>query len=145
MRIVRFEPAHLEALRLQPAQAAMAPDLTPDYARALAAQPAAFTALGDDGDVLAVCGCVERWPGCAVAWALVSCDAGREMRALVRAMRGYFDHAVPWRRVEAYVDAGFDAGDRLAELLGFEREARARAFRPDGGDATIWVKIQPSS
>lgn len=142
MRLVRFEPAHLEALRLQPAQAHMLGEIeTEGYAAMLAAE-GGFTALGEDGAVLAVAGVSARWQGVGMIWALISCEAGPHMRSLVRAAKGYLENVGEWHRVEASVDVGFLAGDRLLTLLGFEREGLARRYRPDGGDCTIWAKIR---
>lgn len=142
MRVVRFQRDHLKALTLQPAQAYMLGEVSAaGYAEMLEAE-GAFTAIDDVGRVLAVAGVSSRWKGVGMLWALISCDAGPHMRTLIRATKGYLEHAGDWHRVEASVDVGFAAGERLLVLLGFEREGLARRYRPDGGDCTIWAKIR---
>lgn len=142
MRIVRFEAAHLDALRLQPAQAYFsAAILAPGYGEMLEREAVAFTGLGATGEVIAIAGIAERWEGNGTAFALVSCDAGRHMRVVVRAIAGFLEQA-PWRRIEAAVDVGFDAGERMMRMLGFEREGLARAYTPTGGDCWIYARIK---
>lgn len=142
MKIVPFRASHLQAIKLQPAQGHFIGALMDaDYGLMLEGTTA-FTALDDEGRVIACCGCEERWENCATAWALLSSDAGKHMVWLVRAVRGFIWHAAPWRRVEAAVDVGFDAGNRLVQMLGFQQEGVARAYRPDGGDCTIWARIK---
>lgn len=143
MRVEAYRPEHLRSLELQQAQAhfrGRADDA--DYARALAIPGNSFTAL--DGDrVIACSGCVEVWDNRAMAWALVSQDAGRHMLGVHRAVHGFL-MAAKWRRVEAYVDAGFDAGMRWMDLLGFQLETPEpmRAFRPDGGDCFLFSRTK---
>lgn len=143
MRVVRFEPDHLKVLHLQPAQAYMLGEVEADGYAAMLAAEGGFTALDEAGKVLAVAGVSGRWRKVGVIWALISCDAGPHMRTLIRATRGYLENVGDWHRVEASVDVGFEAGERLLMLLGFEREGLARRYRPDGGDCTIWAKIKP--
>ena len=142
MRIVRFQRDHLKALQLQPAQAYMLGEVSAaGYGEMLEAE-GAFTAMDDVGRVLAVAGVSARWQGVGTLWALIACDAGPHMRTLIRATKGYLENVGGCHRVESSVDVGFDAGERLLELLGFEREGLARRYRPDGGDCTIWAKIR---
>lgn len=142
MKIVAFRAEHLEGLRLQPAQSHMIGMLAENGYGAMLENGPSFTALDDAGHVLICAGFDERWTGCAQAWALLSCDAGRHMIGIVRALRGYIDNVAPWHRIEAAVDVGFVAGERLLELLGFEFEGIARAYRPDGGNCTMWARIK---
>lgn len=142
MKIVPFRAWHLQAIKLQPAQGHFIGSLMDLNYGLMLEGTTAFTAMDDQGQVIACCGCEERWENCATAWALLSADAGKHMVWLVRAVRGFIWHAAPWHRVEAAVDVGFDAGDRLVKLLGFQREGIARAYRPDGGDCTIWSRIK---
>jgi len=142
MKIIPFSAEHLGRICLQPAQSHMLGVLCQDGYGAMLEKCTAFTAMDDAGKVLICAGFEERWEGCAQAWALLSCDAGRNMVGIVRALRGYIDHVAPWRRIESAVDVGFMPGERLLELLGFEYEGLARAYRPDGGNCTIWAKIR---
>jgi len=142
MRIVPFSAEHLRQIELQPAQSHMIEALRQDGYGAMLENCTAFTAMDDAGKVLICAGFEERWEGCAQAWALLSCYAGRHMVSIVRALRGYIDHVAPWHRIESAVDVGFTHGERLLEMLGFEFEGLARAYRPDGGNCTIWAKIR---
>lgn len=142
MKIVPFVAKHLADINLQPAQQHMLGMLEQDGYGTMLERCTAFTALGMDGKVLICAGFEERWEGCAQAWALLSRDAGRNMVGIVRALRGYIDHVAPWRRIESAVDVGFIPGERLLELLGFEFEGLARAYRPDGGNCTMWARIK---
>jgi RimJ/RimL family protein N-acetyltransferase len=47
-----------------------------------------------------------------------------------------------FKRVEAYVDANFEAGHRWITMLGFEREGYMRAFSPLGDDAVLYARIK---
>jgi hypothetical protein len=142
MRIVRFQASHLTILKLQEAQQYFAGTVLDEGYGAMLEQSMAFTALDDTGQVIVCAGCEERWDGCATAWALLSCDAGQHMVGVVRAVKGFMQHVAPWRRVEAAVDVGFEPGERLMKLLGFECEGVAKAYRPDGADCTIWARIK---
>lgn len=143
MRVEAYRPEHLRALELQQAQAHFRGQADDEaYARALAIPGHSFTAM--DGDrVIGCAGCVEIWDNRAMAWALVSRDAGRNMVGVHRAVLGFL-MAAKWRRVEAYVDAGFEPGMRWMELLGFRLDTPEpmRAFRPDGGNCFLFSRIK---
>ncbi|MFN8995161.1 MAG: hypothetical protein ACK5X3_16065 [Pseudomonadota bacterium] len=139
MEIVPYAREHLLALRVQPAQADAAPWITPDYAASLEG--------GTSWTVLANCrpvfcgGSWELWPGRALVWAILSPEAGPHMARITRGVRRYLG-LLPHRRVECYVDAGFEQGARWAAMLGFEREATLRAFLPNGNDAHIYARVR---
>lgn len=143
MKVVAFHPDHVRALELQDAQQYFAGTLSGDeYARALAKSGAAFTAL--DGDrVIACSGCVEIWDNRAMAWALISKDAGRHMLGIHKAVAGFLSGA-KWRRIEATVDAGFESGMRWMGMLGFVRETQnpMKAYRPDGGNCYLFARVK---
>lgn len=140
MRIVPFEPWHLRKLTLQEAQAWMGPMLRADYGESLKNGGPCFTALDGD-DVLACSGVLRMWDNRDQAWALMSEHAGRQFVAIYRAIRRFLDmHDA--RRVEATVDAGFEAGHRLMRLLGFEREGLMRAYLPDGRDCDLYARVR---
>jgi len=144
MRVVAFRPEHVRTLELQEAQRYFVGDISGEaYGRMLAQSPYAFTAL--DGDrVIACSGCVEIWDNRAMAWALISKDAGRNMVGVHKAVAGFLAGA-KWRRIEATVDVGFEAGMRWLTMLGFECETPdrpMRAYRPDGGDCYLFSRIK---
>jgi len=133
--LVPFDPAHVGQMRVQRMQAHEldAQSLADPYGRA-------WTAMAD-GAPVACGGLVEVWTGRAYAWALLSESAGPHMLALTRAIRSGLAQS-PFRRVEMAVDAGFDAGRRWAELLGFRLETPEpmRAFLPNGRDAYLFAR-----
>jgi len=143
MRIVAFRPEHVRALELQDAQRYFVGDISgEDYGRMLAQSPYAFSAI--DGDrVIGCSGCVEIWDNRAMAWALISKDAGRNMVGIHKAVAGFLAGA-KWRRIEAYADEGFVAGARWLTMLGFQRETPEpmRAYRPDGGNCFLYSRVK---
>lgn len=143
MNIVAFKAAHLQWLELQEAQAYLSADIIkPEHARMIEQAGQSFTAMVGD-KVLACSGTAEVWTGRAVAWALISKDAGRHMVGIHKAVAGYLS-AAKYKRIEAWVDEGFEPGMRWLELLGFTRETPLpmRGFRPDGGSCFLFSKVK---
>lgn len=125
MNIVAFRADHLKQLQLQDAQQYFNAEFgNPDYGMQLQASRYAFTGMAGD-QVIGCAGVHELWTGRAVAWALLSKDAGPHFAAIHKAASGFFK-GCPFRRVEAMVEDGFDAGHRWVRLLGFKNET------PDG-------------
>lgn len=143
MIVTAFRAEHLQRLTLQPAQVHLSAELLkPGYAAMLTAGGPCFTAE-HDGRVIACAGVVEVWPGRGMAWALVGEGAGRAMLAIHRAVSGFLIQA-PYRRIEATVDAGFDAAQRWIEMLGFTCETPngMRGFNPDGSDSFLYSRVK---
>jgi hypothetical protein len=143
MNIVAFKAIHLQWLELQQAQAYLSADFAqPEQARLIEQAGNSFTAMVG-GKVIACAGTVEIWTDRAVAWALISKDAGRNMVGLHKAVAGYFS-AAKYKRIEAWVDEGFEPGMRWLRLLGFTLETPTpmRGFRPDGGSCFLFSKVK---
>ena len=142
-QIVAFKAGHLQALELQESQRYLSSSLASHgYARMIEQTGQSFTAV-KDGRVLACAGVAEVWEGRAVAWALISKDAGRGMVSIHKAAAGYLC-ASKYRRIEAWVDDGFIPGIRWLEMLGFTLETPMpmRGFRPDGGACFLFSKVK---
>lgn len=142
MNIVAFRAEHLAGLQLQDAQAYLSAEIAlPEHGRMLERSGQCFTALVGDR-VLACSGVAQVWEGRGVAWALVSREAGRHMVGIHRAVAGYLS-AAKYRRIEAWVDEGFEPGMRWLEMLGFacETPQPMRGFRPDGGACYLFSKV----
>jgi len=140
MIVVPYQAKHLEALELQDGQAYCAPHLTPEYAKALEGQ-FAFTALVD-GRVIGVGGVAELWTHRALLWSFVDRRAGPHFVSVHRATQRFLD-MLPYRRIEAEVDVGFEPGHRWIKALGFTLEAPCmRAFRVDGGDSSLYARVK---
>lgn len=143
MRIVKFQASHLAALELQEAQKYFHADCGgPDYGQALAASPFSFSAV-EGKRVIGCAGVHEVWAGRAVAWALLSKDAGPHFRTIHRAAKGFIEQA-PWRRIEMMVEGGFAAGHRWAKLLGFacETPAGMPGYSPTGVDFYLYSRVK---
>lgn len=148
VEFIPFEPAHLASLNLQASQASLQPWLA-----VLAGQPEQLAArvvpgwwwTGTiDGAVVGCAGVMPRWLGCATAVAMlgeIPPTAWVRVTGLVRhVLREVHRHG--YRRVEASVEDGFDAGHRWAAALGFEREGLMRAYAPDGADCWLYARVR---
>lgn len=140
MIVVPYQPHHLAALEMQPAQAAVAHTIPEGYDTWLHEVGPAFTVLGPAG-VLALCGLAEEWEGRAQCWAMLSVHVGRNMLALTRAVRAHFD-AAPYRRIEAQTPEDFQEGHRWLRLLGFACEGPMANYYPDGRTAIRYARIK---
>lgn len=140
VEVVPFRASHLEALTLQPAQAAWRGRIDGEAGAALEASGLAWTLFGG-GRVVGCGGVIDRGGGRGEAWALLAQDAGTAMLAATRAVRRYFETA-PFRRIEAVTAVDFLPAARWTRLLGFQREGRMRAFCDGGGDADRWAIIK---
>lgn len=130
-----------DRLKVQPAQRYNSEmldanvDLTP-----LVSQGLAWT-HEHEGEIVAVGGLDPQWQNRAVAFAMLSDTAGRHMLRLHRWWNNWLDQC-PFRRVEAYVDVGFQPGIRWVTMSGFKLEAYKQCFRPDGADMLEFVRIK---
>ncbi len=139
MEITPYNRKHLLAIKLQPAQADAAGWITPDYAASL--EGSATWTVMNQGRPVFCGGAWNIWPGRAVVWAILAEGAGRIMPRITRATMRYLE-LLPERRVECYVDAGFQQGERWARMLGFAHEAKLRAFLPNGNDAHLYARVR---
>lgn len=119
----------------------MQPTLSqPDYGPSLAKAGPAYS-LVDGDEVFASAGLIPQWEHRAVAWALISAEAGKHFFLIHKAVRRALTFH-NYRRVETSVACNFEQGHRWAQLLGFEREGRMRAFTPDGQDCDLYARVQ---
>lgn len=138
MTVVELEEHHLLALDLQPRQAALGVQLGDPRHRADLLQFEGYAGI-QEGRVVCTAGAIPESPGRALVWALL---AGRlPMVAVHRAVLRWIE-AQDIRRMETWVQVGHRAGERWAEMLGFEREGCMRAFLPDGADAWLYARVR---
>jgi hypothetical protein len=140
LEVVAYRPEHLHQLALQPHQQHLGPALKEHgWAEKVDRAGPCWTALAD-GRPICCAGFQDCWEGRAIAWAILSDDAGPHMLWLTRKVRQALD-AYPADRIEAQALEGFAPAVRWAELLGFETEAVLRRFH-QGRDyrAFIWLK-----
>jgi hypothetical protein len=133
--VVAFTSSHLRHITPQAAQVSEV-----NSATTAAEYGQAWTAL-IGGVPIACAGLVEIWQGRAYAWALLAEGAGRYLLPVTREIRSRLD-ASGFARVEMAVDAGFIAGCRWAELLGFKLETPEpmRKYLPNGRDAYLYAR-----
>ena len=137
-RIEPFKASHISMFRPQDAQAH---EPAPDAAyTAIEAAGLSFTGFRDD-TILACCGYIDMWPGRALCWTRIAFAATRHDMLWIHRQVAKFIEANPRRRLEMTVDAGFYAGFRWAELLGFDKEALLRAYDPSGRDHVGYCKV----
>jgi hypothetical protein len=148
MWIAAFRAEHLTAIELQAAQAELS---MPLRRRAAEAGPAieatgmGWTAIEGTQPVMSA-GILPQWPGRAVAWALVGkAVPRRRWPRLTRIVRQSLEdaHAAGYRRIEATVVQGHDAGLRWMKLLGFRRVGLLRAYDPFGNDHWLFERVRP--
>lgn len=141
MIVVPFESKHLLDMQLQRAQNGSKTFITPEYAKMLEGQYA-FTAMTDEGEVVAVGGVAELWENRGLAWTFIDERASQHFVALHKLVRDFLD-MLPYRRIEAETSCDFTPGHRWLRMLGFEMEAeRMRAFQPDGSDSALYAKVK---
>lgn len=93
------------------------------------------------GEVVGAAGVIMCHAHRGIAWALFTDGAKRHFRHVHRAVKDFLA-SQPIKRLEAYVDCDFEAGQRWAARLGFALELeRMRHFLPDGRDAAMWVRF----
>lgn len=91
---------------------------------------------------VAAAGIVPIYNHRAMAWALMSRDAGPYMRQITRKVRSALDLS-PYKRIEMLVDYEFKAGHQWAKMLGFKVEApRMIMSGVYGNDETMYVRIK---
>lgn len=140
VHIEPFRPEHLTTLALQPSQTAFSRYFDPEYGPALQNAGPCFSAFEGD-EVIACSGVVKQWDNRATAWALISENAGKNFVRIHKAVKRFLE-STDFARVEAYVDADFEAGHRWIAMLGFEREGYMRQFTPSGGDAVLYARLK---
>lgn len=132
MEIVPFRAEHLFNIDVQESQQHLVGYITPELAKALEGS-ASFSAIADDGSVLACSGVQPMWDNRAIAWAYLRRDLGANFVKIHRAVKRFLD-AYPCRRIEATVDEGFAEGVRWMGMLGFKLETPLpmAAYLPNG-------------
>lgn len=144
MRIEPFQPKHMAGLagRLNESQALPDTQCTEEFGQRLAAVGEAYTALADDGRVMAICGAMPLWANRVHLWAFLATDSGPHMLGITRGVRRFLE-ASDYARVEAEVSEGFDAGHRWVRMLGFQCETPngMAAFFPGGVRGYLYSKV----
>lgn len=129
---------HFDRIRLQPAQQYIRGWMNREIQEAWVNLGA--LALLDGEEVLMLYGAFEMWEGRGVLWGLLAEGIGSRFTALHRESLAFVE-GLPFRRLEATVDAGFTQGERWIKMLGFRLETPCmRGYLPNGGDAAMYVR-----
>lgn len=99
--------------------------------------------LMEDAKPFACAGVLPYWENRALVWSFLSADVAPANFWAVHAAARQFLDGLPFRRLEAAVDVGFENGHRWMKALGFRVEAPLmRAFQVDGRDCVGYVRIK---
>lgn len=93
------------------------------------------------GHPIAAFGLWPQWEGVFSTWAWFTAECPEHALGLIRIARGYVARAqeeLGAKRIQAEVSCDLPGGVRLAELIGFEREGRMRAYGL-GGRGDYWL------
>ena len=142
MIVTQFKAEHLRKIIEQDATARLGEFIRPDHIEALERSQYSFTGMTGAGRVIGCAGVVEHWPGRGEAWAALDRDCGRQMIAITKTAKRFFE-VCPIRRIEIIVGASFDAGHRWAKMLGFEIQSREMAaYLPTGEAAVMYARVR---
>ncbi|MBN1625499.1 MAG: hypothetical protein JW944_03155 [Deltaproteobacteria bacterium] len=97
-----------------------------------------------DGEIIAIGGIYELWPGVGEAFSIMSDTAFKYPKSLYCHFKLNFGFGIShkkYTRIQSMVKVGFDAGVRFIERLGFEREGVMEKWGPDGCDYYIYKRI----
>lgn len=133
MRVVPFEPYHIDVLRAQGVQAAQqrsVSQLPASYASVARPPGPALTAYAGERIIIAG-GIMKVGERNGICWALLSEDARHHMVWLHYAVKRFIT-IERWRRLEATVEETFTAGCRWLDLLGFKFEGRMPGYGDQG-------------
>ncbi len=106
-------------------------------------QGTSFSAM-ENGEVLGCAGITHLWPGVGEAWSMFSSEIRTKPFFLHRAVKNGLDNLgtlFGYHRIELFVAAEFEVGQRWARVLGFELEGIRRKYTPDKKDIVVFVKF----
>lgn len=139
MQIVPFVPAHLAALRLQPAQAFLGPALAdPGYAEKVAKFDA--YAIVVDDQVIAIAGLADAGNGSAQAACILGLESGGHFIKLMRVIDRHI-RASRFARIFSLVPADFPAAQRWSRILGFAPVAPESMHMQDGRTYQLYTRV----
>ena len=137
--VIPAKPWMARKLQLQTVQILNGATMTPD-AIDMALEGGMALAATDGTRLLGMAGIYERWEDVGLAWALLAEDFADHRVSVFKLMKQALD-VTPFRRVEAYVVDGHEAGFRLLAHLGFEEEGVMRKFW-QGRDHRLFAKVK---
>ncbi len=128
-------------------------DSTPDTRDNVLSSPGAeeilwkyARAIVDGGQVLGVIGVLPRWDSVGYAFAMLSPQAFRHGLSLTRETKRALRHSevnLGFKRIEAAVAVGYEAGRKWIVSLGFKHEGEMKNFGPGGvGDYYLYARCR---
>jgi hypothetical protein len=141
MEIVPFESEHLFQIEMQPQQVYVGEFITPSLAKSLENEMA-FSGI-HEGKVLGCAGIVKMWDNRCLMWSYLGKDVGKHFYKVHKyAMRTL--SIIPYDRVEATVDDGFEEGHRWIKMLGFKLETPnpMQKYNPNGSAAFLYSRVR---
>ncbi len=141
---VPYKGPHFAALgSLQAAQSDWRAMIAPEQAAALATVHSNTIML--DGRPLVCAGILPVWEGRGYIWSFFSSRMTPRLFVAAHRLARQFVENAPFKRIEAAVEVGFDAGHRWLEMLGFTCETPttvARSYLPNGADCLLYARIK---
>lgn len=141
MQIVPFEAKHLTMVVPQPMQVICMPHFTIEMGEYIEQATESLTGIAEDGGIVGMAGLMQRHEGCAIAWAVLSEDAGQRFIRIHKIVSRVLK-ASGYHRIEAYADAEHGESARWLELLGFKREGLMQQFSPDRRDHYLYARVK---
>lgn len=144
-KIVNWQPAHLYMCELNEFDRDNLElfEGYRDYLQAYAEAGIAYSAVVE-GEIYAMFGVFQLWPGTAEAWLIPSRKIDRKAIALHRGSLAFFEHAaneMHIKRLQFTVHTRNERADRWAQRCYFKREGLLRNYGPDGSDYFMYARI----
>lgn len=117
-----FQAYHALEIELQPNQKDRYAFFTEDDYNKIYSNLSGCTAR-IDGKIIFIGGLIRIFPHRYTAWSLISWDAGKHLRKIIRRVKRYFNMYYRGCRIECTCDVRFIAAHRFAKMLGFKCEA----------------------
>jgi hypothetical protein len=100
--------------------------------------------ITDAGEVVAVIGATQRWPGSALCWSVMTTKIEKYpigfLKASVRGLDGIHD-ILGLTRFDATVREDNPISQRWVEWLGFEKEGVMEKYGPEGETHFLYAKV----
>lgn len=140
MERIPFEPEHLDLIEFQRHQQFVMDVANAQEIGAVLMACESYSYI-HEGVCYALAGLMVPVPWRAMAWTLLSKDAGKFMLYLTRNIRQFLDEQ-PYQRIELISYASFKPSMRWAEMLGFRIEGLMEKYFPTGEDGLMYARIK---
>lgn len=151
MQIVPFRAEHIAEIEWQAAQAYGQRFYCEEWSEDIAAGSSAWTALGEDGAIVACAGVFPtrilrdhdgaETPQQSLAWAVFSPALPRYAKSVYAAISRFLALR-PEARIEAYVYPEHSKAACFLERLGFHFESAQAEDHPEGLDVLLYARVR---